>query len=248
MILFVIIMEFIDDNEYSDVFSDFVNRTNEKEIFINKLNKYISNYKLKNPYPHILFIGSGDGIIEEEIYINNNECRMDLIEPNDKFIGILENKFIKAENVNVYHSTLENFDFTDSMYDIIILSHSIYYMNNIKHLLLNLYYLCDNLIIYLQNSNCFTYYIQYHILNDKAISSFEIKNILDNILSDEHGINYDEELIECFFECNNITDKLLEFISNKKIDVTESKKIKRYLGAIMNDSKIIYYNSLFIIH
>ncbi len=145
-----------------------------------------------------------DIIIKQKL----NTIVYDVVEPNKNYINDLKKHF-----TNVYDKYIEDIEFK-TKYDLIILSHVLYYVKDLPNLIQKLCKIAKNILIYNQTTSTFTYVIQSIVLSDKlSLTSFYIKECLNSL-----NISHENNIINCKFNINNISNQCLEFIANKKLN------------------------------
>ncbi len=206
----------MNDNIYEKQIIDFISRSNEKILFVEYISKKFNTKIISS----VLSIGVGDGEMDIIIKQKLGTNVYDVVEPNKNYINNLKKHF-----TNVYDRFIEEIEFK-TKYDLIILSHVLYYVKDLPYLIQKLYKIGSNILIYNQTISTFTYVIQSIILSGKhSLTSFDIKECLNSL-----NISHEDNIISCKINIENISDQCLEFIANKKLNDNELYLIKNFLN------------------
>lgn len=224
----------MDNSLYHTTFQSFLKRTNEKEKFIDNIRNLINLKSIKS----ILSVGVGDGSLDLKFKnLFPNIETYDVIEPMDFHYRNLHNKFNR-----VYKTTIENFDF-NRKYDMILLSHVVYYFDDLKLELIRLLNNCKTIILYIQSEKTFTYCLQKKY--DSTFHSLTSTNCM-NILN-ELKLNYKLIEIDCEFDLTNLDNNTIDFILGKKLTDDEINVIMQYIKSNWSGPIIKYPNHIIVI-
>lgn len=232
-------------NRYYDVLSDDFNTISKRRsLYLNSINKLITDFVNYERFKKVLDIGSAEGNRILEIKKNLiNPINIDCIEPSIKLFKKLKINLDKNKNFNFFNSDLENFDQSVKKYDAIFALWNVIghienidqFFNKSKNLLKDQGYL----VLDLNNS-----------LNIKqyGITNF-LKNIIKiffrNIISQTYPLKYKnvETRVRIIspFEIKKIFKNYgFKIIKSSFIDYDSGKKANIFSGQLFIIAKIIH--------
>lgn len=198
---------------------------------------------------NVLSVGCGDAE-QDMLIINNLQINnYTMVEPCQEYKSAIENNLNevnKETNILLFLITLEEFclnidNFENNHFDLIIMSHVLYYIKDYVKYVNMLKRYCKNIIIYHQSDKSVFYEIQ-QSLSELNISSVDIENKL-NIL--------ERHMIKCTLNLDCLDNDMIKFLigtshlNDQKIKEIK-EKIHSYTNVILNN-QIEYYNDIFVI-
>lgn len=252
LLIFVVIVNSNDIliSEYEIQLLSFIERTNERERFIEKLDQLFILHDIDS----VLSIGSGDGTLDKMLIEKlSNATIYDFIEPNQNFnkylikmLHSLNSNGIIHKSNQIINTRIEDW-IPSKKYDLVVMPHVAYHINNIGFEIKRLLQYSKNIIIYIQTDETFTYKIQ-KLFNPNftTMTSTNITDTLDE-MSRMLNINYYKSNILCEFNISNIKNHTVNFIAGKILNKVDMDKVIKTLKTYSVDNQIHFTNTIFII-
>ena len=191
-----------------------------------KVNNYANEiYPIYKPFVHgqVLEIGAGTGLFTQ--YLVNDAEQIDVLEPSADMLEFLKENVGNQQNLSLYNTTIEQFDFQDRQYNFAFAAHAFFNVMHIDYIIKKILDHCDVLGVVIGNGKPIK---PFQVFRDEGL-------VEKNRVHPPHHMNLLSVLRECGFHydiCHLASatkyiyqseDELLEKIASQYAILKEKK-------------------------